>query len=168
MERKASSSGAKAQQRTDNEDRSLAYRQWHRTLGPELICSDVDQIEWRFVDGKPKAVAVLELTRIDEGDGSPAYRDAIIERFTKRDGQATLIRTVGAALHAPAWIVLFRRDLAKFWLYNLDKPAAGWTELTRAVYTLWLTRGCPAMKTIDEQLEDVGAAAFGMQYHRTE
>ena len=47
MDKVVTTSGAKARQRADTENRVLPYSEWHRTLDRSLLMVDVDYIEWR-------------------------------------------------------------------------------------------------------------------------
>ena len=126
MRKTTTSSGAKAYQRTDTEWRIKPYSDWHRTLSKDLLMLDVDFIEWRYRHGQLVAVGVMEVTRVDSGkEVTPQYLNAIIERFTRRDLQASAARKVAAALGTKAYIVLFREDCSEFWVYNLT-DSQGW------------------------------------------
>ena len=126
MEKKTTSSGAKAYQRTDTEWRIKPYSDWHRTLSKDLLMLDVDFIEWRYRNGELVAVGVMEVTRVDRGkEVTRRYLDAIIKRFTRRDLQARAARKVAEALGTRAYIVLFREDCSEFWVYNLSDNQ-GW------------------------------------------
>jgi hypothetical protein len=113
-------SGSKAYQRTDTENRVLAYSAFHRTLDKTLLATDVDFIEWRYRNGELVPVGVMEVTRVDNGvPVKQHYLDAILERFEKRDMQAKAARKVALALGTKAYIVLFREDCSEFWVYCL-------------------------------------------------
>ncbi|HUZ01627.1 MAG TPA: hypothetical protein VMU89_14860 [Thermomicrobiaceae bacterium] len=128
----------KARQRRDSEDRALSYRQWRYQFGGGCFVSDIDQVEWRVVDGAPTPVGVLELSRVDGNVRVPeSYRTAVIERFTKRDGQATSVIEMAKRLGTTAWVVLFRWDLTEFWVYNLS-DRRGWWALRPAAYENWI------------------------------
>lgn len=130
--------GVKGRQRSDTEDRALAYRQWHYTLPAHCWLSDVDGIEWRLVDGQPVPAAIIELSRIDGALPLPAsYLRAVETRFFDRDAQGSLIRRTAEILGVPAYLVLFARDLSAF--YILDLGRRRWAKpLTRAAYGHWL------------------------------
>jgi hypothetical protein len=129
---------AKADFAGSNEDRLAAYRRWHRTLPVNLICTDVDQIEWRMRDGAFVPVAILEMSRIDGGPDLPkSYCEAVIDRMTVRDSQGSLALTVAAGLGVPAYVVLFHESLSVFYIYNLTHPA-GWRKLPPGGYKKWL------------------------------
>lgn len=124
-------------------DRTIDYRKWRRSLAQHMYGTDIDIVEWRVVDGEIKPILVLELTRLDE-DGpkwlSPKYLDAIIHRFTKRDGQGKAITTIAGLIGVDAIIVLFRQDLSEFWLYNLSNPTEqGWHHMLKERYGHWLS-----------------------------
>lgn len=137
-------SGAKAHQRKDREDRTLGYKNWHRSLGPGLYVIDVDQVEYRIDrDGNVNIIALLELTRMD-GNGSPSksYLDSILQRFWARDAQARIITSIAEMLKVKAWIVLFREDLRQFSLYNISDNRGWYENLTAAKYAEWLRQDC--------------------------
>ena len=126
----------KGKRRADTEDRAAAYRQWRWNFRSAYV-SDIDQVEWRIVDGKVEPVLLLELTRFD-GDNQPApgYFDAITARF-RREGQGRAAVTFASMLGVDAVIVLFRHNLEDFWLYNLT-IGEGWYHLGRDCYRRWL------------------------------
>jgi hypothetical protein len=120
MEKKVTSSGAKAYQRNDAEWRIQPYSDWHRTLPSRLLMVDVDFIEWRYRKGELVPVGVMEVTRVDRGRAVDArYLDVIVRRFEQRDLQAVAARKVAEALKTKAYITLFRQDCSEFWVYNL-------------------------------------------------
>lgn len=138
MDKQLTDSGAKAQQRTDNEDRAKVYRDWHRKLRADLSMSDVDTIEWRRRDGALMPVAVIELTRTDdELKNEAGYLQAILDRFESRDMQAETTIKVATALNVPAYITLFHIGLEKFWVYSLTRQKK-WKFFTKAEYIKFL------------------------------
>ena len=101
---------------------------------------DIDQIEWRFRDGDAVPVALIELTRVDGNMSIPqSYLNAIVNRFTKRDGQAALLLQVAQQLELAVWISLFRWDLSEFWVYNLSRNE-GWWHVDKTGYIKWLEK----------------------------
>ena len=137
MDKQLTDSGAKAQQRTDNEDRAKIYRDWHRTLKADLAMFDVDTIEWRRGENGLVPVAVIELTRTDSEDVRESYLKAILDRFDVRDKQGEAIRKVAKALGVNAYITLFNLKLTKFWVYNLTQEK-GWNSFTKEEYIKFL------------------------------
>lgn len=118
---------SKGRQRQDNEDRTIAYREWRRQLGASFYVTDLDHVEWRIRDGVPKAVAVFELSRVDGNIALPdSYLKAVLDRYNKRDGQGVIVKTLAEELKVSAWIILFRHDLSEFWVLNLSHPEQGW------------------------------------------
>lgn len=91
MDKILTETGQKARQRTDNEDRSLGYRDWLRTVQTNGFFIDIDLVKFRMVDGNPRPFAITELTRCDSEDCGEEYRNAIIERYCHRDKQFDLI-----------------------------------------------------------------------------
>ncbi len=136
MKQITTNSGAKAHQRQDTEDRAKAFRDWHRTLGPKLYAVDIDLLELRKrADGSFGCAAVLEVTRVD-GDVSDQYLAAILARYD-RGLQSIAAPLVAQSLGAKAWIVLFREDCSRFWVYNLS-DRRGWWQLTAQRMELFL------------------------------
>ena len=121
-----------------NEDRLASYRQWHRTLSPDLICADIDQIEWRLRDGAFVPVATLEMSRVDGDPGLPrSYCEAVLARMMTRDAQGNLARLAAARLGVPVYVVLFHVSLTEFYVHNLTTPN-GWRKMKRTGYQRWL------------------------------
>jgi hypothetical protein len=130
---------SKSRQRTDNEDRSIAYSNFHRTLDKSLLTTDVDYIEWRFIDGVMTAVAVIEVTRVDKNIlVNENYFKAILDRFEKRDVQSKAALTVANALNTKAYIVLYREDCSEFWIYSLSDKVGFNKSLSPAQYEAFL------------------------------
>lgn len=126
MEKKITGSGAKAYQREDTEWRAKPYSDWHRKLDKSLLMTDVDFIEWRFINGELKAVGIMEVTRVDMGiNVTEGYLENIIHRFEERDFQAKAARKVAKSLDTSAYIILFREDCSEFWTYDLNRKH-GW------------------------------------------
>lgn len=116
--------GTKAVQRPDTDvDRTVKYREWHRTFGPDICVNDLDQIEWRVIDGAVVPVAHIELSRVDGNRDVPlTYLEAAWNRFTVRDLQSKVSTLVAEALGIPAYFVLFRWDLTEFWIREFYVP----------------------------------------------
>ena len=152
MERVEKETGAKTRQRRDNEDRAKAYRLWRHGRGGRSACvCDIDQLEYRYVDGIPVPVGILEITRYDGNVADPPaeYLDRIIERYEERDGQARACRRWAEMLGVEAWIVLFRHSIAEvgpgffdhdFWIYQLTDPNAGWFAISQPQYDNFLRK----------------------------
>lgn len=151
--KKTTKIGTKARQRDDKEDRSIAYRDFRREVGKvekngrlrkTAYTSDLDQIEYVFLNNKPIPIAIFEITRydFDEYDGPNhawlRYRSAIIDRYFKRDAQGKFIQTIAEKLDCEAWIVLFRFDLESFWLFDLMHRDALWIHKSADEYKQWL------------------------------
>ncbi len=113
--------------RPETKDRAKEFQQWHRTLGRRLLASDVDLVEWRFIDGELVPVGVLEITLAD-CEPSQSYLDAIICRYEKKDVQGRTARHVAKALGCKAWIVCYTQGCNNFWIYNLTERK-GWYDL---------------------------------------
>lgn len=129
---------ARSQQLDGAEDRLASYRRWRYGLGDGCYVQDIDQIEWRIdKDGTPFAVAILELTRVDElpANGA-AYRAAILKRY-ESGGQGKTARHVARCLGCHAYIVAYPPALDWFWLYNLGIGGEWWPQ-SRKQYEAWI------------------------------
>lgn len=120
LQRIVNEQGQKAYQRTDNEDRSLPYRNWLRTVPTNGFFIDVDFIKWRFVEGQPIPVAITDLTRCDSDIVGKPYLDAILKRFFVRDSQGLILQTLGALLNIPVYLVLFQKDMKWIQVYSFQ------------------------------------------------
>ncbi len=150
LKKKLTASGAKARQRSDNEDRTLAYRDWRREVvgrghrRSTCYTSDLDQIEYIIVDNIPIPVAILELTRYDhdEHDGQSQswakYKSAILDRYFFRDAQGRFVKVMAERMGVPAFIVLFRKDLGSFYLFDMIDPHVNWVHMEPDEYKEWL------------------------------
>jgi hypothetical protein len=128
--------GAKARQRSDAEDRMAVYRDWRWRRGIGAM-TDVDAIEW---SGEYPA-AVFEVSRVDDPrEPTAGYFQAVLHRMCERDTQAARTCHVAARLGVHAWVVLFRGDLTKFWVYDLTARSGKWWQLSPARYEEWLRR----------------------------
>ena len=124
----------KDKQRKDSEDRLSDYRKWRWKFGNGCYVNDIDQLEWRMVEGETTPVALLEMTRVD---GSipvpPTYLDSILKRFKERDGQRKIMLRVCDLLGVDVYIVCYRWDLTEFWVYNLSNGSK-WIKLSKEKY----------------------------------
>lgn len=116
---------SKALQRSDGEHRVKPYMDWRRTIKRGLYMLDVDDIEWRYRNGKQVAVGVLEMTRVD-GDKpvGEGYFQAVLNRFLNRDMQGKTTKIIAEALGTHAYIVIFRYNCSEFFVYNLTLEGA--------------------------------------------
>lgn len=122
--------------RPETKDRAKEFQQWHRTLGRRLLASDVDLVEWRFIDGELVAVGVLEITLAD-CEPSDQYLDAIIHRYEKKDVQGRTARRVADSLGCKAWIVCYTQGCKNFWVWNLTE-SKGWFRFDNKQMELFL------------------------------
>ena len=119
-----------------NEDRSIGYTDWRREVGHGNLCQDIDQVEYRIVDGEVVPVLMLELTRYDyENEPASQYFNAILERFGKSQRRAAT--HFAQLLGVDCVIVLFKFNLTRFWLFNLSTDQ-GWYSLNEGGYRKWL------------------------------
>ena len=120
------------------EDRSLIYTDWRRTIDVGTYCQDIDQVEYRIIDGEIVPVLMLELTRYDfDTEPNQNYFAAILERFSKSQRKAAT--KFATLLGVNCIIVLFKHDLTKFWLFNLTTNQ-GWYSLDKKGYEDWLVK----------------------------
>ena len=148
--KKKTEGGVKARQRDDKEDRSLLYRDWRRETVKKgekkrtCYTSDIDQVEYMIVKGETIPVAILELTRydFDESDRPSQswakYLSSILDRYFFRDNQGRFVKTIAGKLGIPAYIILFRHDLAKFWVFDMCDAKALWVHKDQDEYRDWL------------------------------
>lgn len=138
-------------------DRDRVYREWHRTIGDENYCMDLDQFEYRRVNNVKTAVAFQEISRIEKrcpdrcfetheefngnhpiGDG---YRQNVWDRIWT-DDQGEMVSMVARSMVIPAYFVLYRPDLSEFWvrmLYPDTKyPLSRWQFYTNETYQHWI------------------------------
>ena len=135
--------GPKQQQRADNEDRSIIYRQWRRGIGGSFYVIDLDQVEFTIRDDKLVPYAVIEITKADQALVEGAYLAAALERMTIRDVQGWAVCQLAEMLNVKAWFVVFNKDCSRFWVYNLTDEVA-WVEMNEIQYIDWL-RGLRAI-----------------------
>ena len=139
MEKKLTDSGAKSYQRGDMEDRSKEFRDFHRSLDKTLYATDLDLIEWRYINGVLTPVGVLEITRVDQGKQvNDQYKSEILKRYDKRDMQGLATRTAASLLGVKAWIVLYRKGCSEFWIYSLTDNDQRWYHYDRDRLERWL------------------------------
>jgi len=151
--KKKTKEGTKARQREDKEDRSLAYRDYRRMVGTSYkdgrkrktaYVSDIDQIEYIFVDDKPVPIALFEITRYDfdeydlQSHSWAKYRTSILDRYFSRDSQGKFIVTIAKLLNCNAYIILFRYDVQSFWIFDLMNKNAFWLHKNADEYKEWL------------------------------
>lgn len=136
MDKQINSNGQKSYQRSDNEDRSLVYRKWLRTVEVDGYFIDIDLVKFR--GGTP--CAITELSRCDnESVPGEEYFKAIVNRWYIRDGQASLIETVSKKLGVPAYLVIFGKDLN--WFVVWDFQDWTWSKpMEPQEYTNWLSK----------------------------
>lgn len=132
----------KGRQRADSEERTLEYREWRWNWGKGLYVTDIDQIEYRMDNKRPRFVAILELTRLD-GDARPppGYFHAILDRYRKRDAQAKATAEIARRLEVGAYIVLYRWNLVEFWVTDLRDTKGRWWHLHQKEYREWIGGG---------------------------
>lgn len=118
-------------------DRASAYRSWRYTLGGGMYVLDVDQVEWRQIDGVVLPVAVIELTRRDDPEPmDDVYLETILERYDD-EFQGYHSVYIAQKLAVFAYIVVFREDLSEAWVYNLSL-AKGWRNMGWTAYEDWI------------------------------
>lgn len=116
------------------------YKRWRIALGVGAVW-DVDQVEWRWVDGDLRPVAVIELTTVAPGfvfadaDHTHRYLAKVVERYDKGQGQNAL--TVADGLNVNAWVVLWMPEMRTFFRYCLSFPTQ-WERLAIYEYKRWL------------------------------
>ena len=124
----------KEKRKTDGEDRTELYRDWRRSnFGNNRYVFDVDQIEYRFRNGEPEPVAIIELTRSDFKSSDPAKLLTAVLGRIKDKAHGKMLNLVAAALGVHAYIVCFEKDLSTFYVYNLTDDR-GWATFSQYNY----------------------------------
>jgi len=102
----------------DDGDRSQDFRAWRFNLGHGAVC-DVDQIEYRVVNGVVRPVAVIELCGADMQsdehpggvrpgqDPSPAFFAACLDKVSPERLQGKLLRLLASRLEVPLILVMY-------------------------------------------------------------
>lgn len=131
MDKKITESGAKAEQRQDNDPREKLFQRWHRTLDKSWHFSDIDGVGWELVNNNLTPAFILDVTLADDNIQcvNSTYLNAITDRMFKRDMQGAVLRFLSKKLDVPGLIVLHRRDFSQFWAY--DVATKKWQELNR-------------------------------------
>jgi thiaminase len=121
--------------KTDTTDRTTPYRDWHRTWASTDYVHDIDQLEWRIVNGKRVYIALIELTALMPHHKMPYALDAIMKRINKVQGKVMV--DVANALDVPALVVAFTPDLGNFYVYSLTSGSK-WHQADRDTYRGWI------------------------------
>ena len=101
--------------------------------------TDVDQVEWRVIDGLLQPVAVLELSRVDGHRPVPStYLLAVLDRMFGRDQQGACAVRVAEALGVRGYVVLFRHDLTEFWVWRFGSGRDRWAHGDADTYARFL------------------------------
>lgn len=139
--RKLTSDGVKATQMEGRDDHHKDYVEWHKKLGGECYAQDVDQVEWRNIDGYFEPIAVLEITSVESDAPVPdSYRRNTLMRWNSRgDGQAPMSIEVGRRLGCPVYLVLFRANTKEFWVCDLTHGDRHWSQMDASEYADFLT-----------------------------
>ena len=153
LEKKLTDGGGKAMQRTgDTEDRSLPYRSFRREVCKKgskketpYTC-DIDQVEYIISKDQVYPVALIDITRYDQDEyaGKPEswskYRAAVLDRYFFRDNQGNFMRTIANMLKIPAYLVLFRKDVQSFWVFEMTRKDADWVRMDQEEYMNFLKK----------------------------
>lgn len=124
-------------------DRLKPYRDWHRTLGKDLYCMDIDQLEYRIIDDVFTPVAIIEMSLIEtEHEIGRGYCQKAWDRAWNRDPQLRIAANVSTAINVPGYFVLLRPDLSVFWVRmfspSTSYPESQWRPMLSPVYAEWL------------------------------
>lgn len=138
LKKQLNESGQKSFQRKgDNEDRSLIYRNWLRTVDTNGFWMDLDLIKFRKNnDGVPLPVAITDITRTDKDEVGRGYLEAIEDRIYNRDKQAKILLALGDLLKIPVYLVLFPKNM--LWVWVLSIKARKWKNFTPLAWSKFL------------------------------
>lgn len=138
--------------RQGGEERTQDYRVWRNNAKVLGVC-DVDQIEYRMVGDVPEPAAVVELCVADmasteipggvrpDGQPSPAFLEAALQKVGEHRLQGLLLRRVAAALHVPLLVVVYvAGHLAEKGLWVCRIGGDGWKWMPLEEYRERLTR----------------------------
>lgn len=128
--------------RVSGADRTEEYRSWRTTLGVAGVC-DVDQIEYRFVDGVLKVVGVVELCVADRisdenprgvrygCDPSPGFFAAVEAKVSPARAQGVCLRELARALSVPLLLVVYVAGEIQsgVWVLRVD-GSNGWVKMS--------------------------------------
>lgn len=104
-----------------------------------LYATDLDLIEWRYINGVLTPVGVLEITRVDQDkEVNDKYKSEILSRYDSRDMQGQATRKAASMLNVKAWIVLYRKGCSEFWIYSLTDDNGRWYHSDHERLEKWL------------------------------
>jgi len=106
-----------------------AYSKWHRTLGAEFCCMDLDYIEWRKDRG---IVALIDVTGNLNDEQHIINSKPII--FQRTEMQREVLIDLGRAIGVPSYFVIHTKDLQCFHVHNLHKDIKDYTSMTQYQY----------------------------------
>jgi hypothetical protein len=115
------------------------YQRWHRSKLPSYCYAhDLDNVEWRKINGVMRRVAVIEITFSAQNYIHENYCTAALARFKDRDAQYAMVTDCARALGVPAYFVVAFANLQEFWVCNLAEES--WTRMTEPEYIQWMVR----------------------------
>jgi len=136
--RKYNQYGSKIRQANDKEDKAIDYKNLiYNEKG--LYSTDRDLIAYKYINGKAKIVAFLELTRIEKHPNQtppPEYFQSIVDRY-RNDSQKEISDVMSEGCQAPTIIVAMSLNLENFYLYNLTKDNNIWYKQNVIKHLKW-------------------------------
>ena len=122
------------------EARTEFYRTWRTNIGVGAVC-DVDQIEYRYINGEIIPVAVIEIGVADYGPPpgllDESHPNSFPARLNPRRGQGALLRLVAEKLNVCFYGVLLLKDQTEqFHCWNFTKGR--YRMMTTQEYVNWL------------------------------
>lgn len=141
--------------RQSGDDRTEEYRSWRTTVGIAGVC-DVDQVEYRFMGGELRPVAVVEVcvadgrsNEIPRGvpDGCPPSQNfllAVEAKVSTDRPQGKTLRLISERLGVPLLLVVFVRGRIRdgFWVHRVGR--SGWRHMSQDEYLSRLRRLVPS------------------------
>jgi hypothetical protein len=121
----------------DGSTRSREYHNWRISLGLGHV-QDIDQLEYTIVDGNPKPVMIVELTKAEGKVKFPGPYMQSISNNIARKRQRAVARSVASSLDIPAWMLLYEDNFTRMWVKDIKLSGSGWVEISMKQWERYL------------------------------
>ena len=124
---------------TIEDDRVMEYRKWRMGLKVGKV-QDIDQLEYKIVDGQVIPLAILELTKVE---GCVIYPERYLYKIEQTRVKQMMVTTaIARYLNIPAYYVVFEDGVTlgtgRMWNLRLHDRENGWTLTTIERLEEWL------------------------------